>query len=292
MSIADLTRDMQRLVELNTSIKNGLDLSRNEAINLNQATVSQLIQVTTPYLNSPIPNSRYLCQNLLMHALFYQVKNESEKQKVVEILCRNFLGKDNFHFLNNTLPILNEKDFNDTAKTYVARLIDYLPSLDYGLSAKFLSVAQIKQSIPLLWKIVDTNFKTMQHRDLDMLASLARMNENKAGTLLSEYYNSGFNKWGDFSNKTGDFWRHFLIAKNLAFSLDSTVLNCFIKEFRAIDINYFLRDGDTGFYPAQYLGACIASMIKNYPFEKEDYSLNPKQLLEWLTTNDIQLKEH
>jgi hypothetical protein len=210
---------------------------------------------------------------------------------VVEVLCRNFLDRDHFHFLNNTLLILNEKDFNDTAKKYVARLIDDLPGLDYGLSAKFLSVAQIKKSIPLLWKIVDTNFKTMQHRDLDVLASLARLKEKRAGTLLSGYYNSDFNKWGDFSSKTSDFWRHFLIAKNLAFSLDKTDLNCFIKEFRALDLNYFFRDGDTGFYPAQYLGACIASMLKNYPFEKEDYSVKPRQLLEWLTTNDIQLKD-
>ena len=292
ISITQLTKDMKSLVEINIPRKNGLDLSGNEALNLNSATVSQLIQVTIPYLNSAIPNSRYLCQRLLMHALFYQVKNEPEKQRVVEILCKNFLNKENFHFLNTTLPILNEKDFNSAAKKYVARLIDNLPGSDYGLSAQFLSVAQIRQSVPLLWKFVDTNFKTMQHRDLDVLASLARMKEKKAGILLCEYYNSDFNKWGDVLNKTGDFWRHFLIAENLAFSLDSTVLSCLIKEFRAIDINYYLRDGDSGFYPAQYLGACIASMIKNYPFEKEDYSLKPKQLLDWLNnTNDIQIKD-
>ncbi|HET6227520.1 MAG TPA: hypothetical protein VFF27_14655 [Bacteroidia bacterium] len=292
ISITQLTNDMKRLVELNIPIKNGLDLSGNEAENLNHATVSQLIQVTTPYLNSAIPNSRNLCQRLLMHALLYQVKNEADKQKVVEILCAHFLDKENFHFLNTTLLVLTEKDFNKTAKKHIARLIDDLPGSDYGLSAQFLSVAQIKQSIPLLWKFVDTNFKTMQREDIDVLASLARMKEKRAGILLCEYYNSDFNKWGDFLNKTGDFSRHFFIAKNLAFSLDSTVLSCLIKEFRAIDINYSFRDGDYGFYPAQYLGACIASMIKNYPFDKEDYSLKPKQLLDWVNnTNDIQIKD-
>jgi len=291
ITISELSSDMQSLVELNASIQNGLDLSKTEAINLQCATVSQLIEVTSPYLTSPIPNARYLCQSLLIHALFYQVKDELEKQKVVEVLCRNFLDKDHFQFLNNTLPILNEKDFNDTAKKYVASIIDDLAGFDYPLSAKFLSAAQIKQSIPLLWRMVNTDFQTLQHSDVDVLASLARMNEKRAGTLLCEYYNSDFNQWGDFSTKTGTFWRHFLIAKKLAFSLDRTVLNCLIKEFRAIDINYFFRDGDSGFYPAQYLGACIASMIKNYPYEKEDYSLKPKQLLEWLATNDIKLKD-
>jgi hypothetical protein len=35
------------------------------------------------------------------------------------------------------------------------------------------------------------------------------MKEKRAGILLCEYYNSDFNKWGDFLNKTGDFSRHF-----------------------------------------------------------------------------------
>jgi hypothetical protein len=291
-SITELASDMQRLVELNRPIKNGLDLSGVEAVNLNHATVSQLIQVTTPFINSSIPNSKYLCEALLMHALFYQSKNEREKQKVVEVLCKNFLARESFHFLNNTLLVLTEKDFTDTAKKYIEGLIDDLTTLDYGLAAQFLAVAQITKSIPFLWKRVDTNFKTMRHSDLDVLASLARMKETKAGILLSTYYNSSFNKWGDFTTKTGDFCRHFYIAKNLVFSLDATVLDCLIKEFRAIDINYSFRDGDSGFYPAQYLGACIASMINNYPYEKESYSLRPKELLEWLATNDIQLKDH
>jgi hypothetical protein len=172
ISITELTNDMKRLVELNIPIKNGLDLSGNEALNLNHATVSQLIQVTTPYLNSSIPNSRYLCQTLLMHALFYQVKNEARKTKSGRNLCAHFLDKENFHFLNTTLLVLTEKDFNKTAKKHIARLIDDLPGSDYGLSAQFLSVAQIKQSIPLLWKFVDTNFKTMQREDIDVLALL------------------------------------------------------------------------------------------------------------------------
>ncbi len=291
ISIEELGNDMKRLVELNAPIKNGTDFSTVESIHLNHATVDQIIEVTDPYLNSTIPNSKHLCEFLLMHAVLYQASNELERQELVEVLCKNFLTEESLHFLNNTLLLLRKKDFNDSAKKYVVGLINSLTTYYYGLPAQFLSTAQITKSIPFLWKIVDTSFKTIQNRDIDVLASLARMNEKKAGRLLAEYYNSSFNNWGDFSAKTGEFWRHFLIAKNLAFSLDSTVLNCLIKEFRAIDINYSFRDGDSGFYPAQYLGACIASMIENYPYRKEDYALKPKELLDWLSTNDIQVKD-
>jgi hypothetical protein len=290
-SITELGDNLKNLVALNSSSNGAFDLSTIDAVHLGQASFRQIVQVTAPYLHAS-PQARHICHHFLLRFL-YPLKNPLERQELLEILCRNFLHDERFNLMNNALFLLSEKDFNDTAKKYVAGLIKDLGTTYYfGSAAQLLSTAQITRSIPALWKIVDTNFKKMQHRDIEVLASLARMNEKKAGILLVAYYNSQFNYFGDLPTKQGDFWRHFLIAKKLAFSLDSSVLNCLINEFRSIDINYAFRDGDTGFYPAQYLGASIVSMIKNYPYEGESYSLKPEQLLAWLATNDVQLKDH
>lgn len=292
ISITELANNMKNLVELNSSPEGATDLSTIDAVKLEQASFRQIVQVTAPYLHAGT-QATHICQHFLLHFLHPLKKaSEAERQELIEIVCRNFLDDKNFRFTDSQLDLLSEKDFNDAAKKYLEGLIKNLRTTYYfGPIAQLLSVAQITKSIPTLWEIVDTNFEKMQHRDIEVLASLARMNEKKAGILLAEYYNSSFNYFGDPITKKGDFCRHFILAKKLAFSLDKNVLNCLIKEFRTIDINYAFRDGDTGFYPAQYLGACIASMIKDYPYEKESYSLKPKQLLEWLDTNNIQLKD-
>jgi hypothetical protein len=113
----------------------------------------------------------------------------------------------------------------------------------------------------------------MERSDLDILASLARMNEKEAGILLCKYYNS---------IKTKPGYKHVFVSRELAFSLDKTVLNCLVSDFKTIDINIKYRDGDTGYWPSQYLGAYIAGMLKNYPYPKQEFYVDPRQLSDWL----------
>ena len=59
-----------------------------------------------------------------------------------------------------------------------------------------------------------------------------------------------------------------------------------MSDFKSIDVNFRVDDGDSGYWPSQYLGAAIASMLNNYPYAKNDYDLQPKQLLDWLSKID------
>ena len=276
--------DLAKLVKLNNSTPNLINLSGSEAINLYaNATVEQIIEITKPYLTSFELNAKNVCLSLLGDALFKKAKTERQKQQLVEVLCMNYLDSDqDIQVVDNILLQQSQKDFTPAAKEYVSRLLSpEAKSLD-DVCAKLLAVAQIKESIPALWKFVNKPIETMSLSDVEVLASLARMGEKKAGLLLCNYYN--YHK-----NRTD--YRYISASKNMVFSLDSAVLHCLIDDFRTMDISTIFRDGDTGFYPSGYLAEQITSMLNNYPYPKQ-YKSDPKQLQTWLNeTTRLELEQ-
>lgn len=275
ISTQTFSDELKKLVTLNSSIPNLIDLSGKEAINITtNASAGQIIEITHPYLTSTITNAKSLCLSLLNEALFKKAEKEIEKQQIVEILCKNYLNtNDEIQLVDNSLLRLSEKDFNPASKKYIAALIKPGPKFDYAICAKLAAIAQFKESIPVLWKIANKKIETMTQSDVDILASLARLNEKQAGSLLCDYYNST-------KNRTD--YRYVFISKNLAFSLDSSVLDCMIKDFKTLDIKKSFRDGDSFYYPAGHLGANIAAMLKNYPYAKQEFQADTNQLLTWL----------
>lgn len=268
----DLKEEMKKLVELNSFTESLIDLSGKEAVNISEnTTVKQMIELTAPYINSKILNSKKLSLFLLFHAFSNKAKKLSERRKIVEIVCRNYLNEDEIQLLSNFLSLLREKDFSRIAKKQVAELI-YSKS-NYAENSKWLAYAQITQSIPYLWKSIKKNSKTLKENDLTVLASLARLGERGAGFILCDYYNSR-------QNRTD--YQYVFTAKQIAFSLDKNVLNCLINDFKTMALDWNFRDGDTGFQPAQVVGSAITEMIKNYPYKKGEYNVDNKQLLEWL----------
>jgi hypothetical protein len=277
--------DLAKLVKLNSSTVHSIDVSGKEAINLEaNATVEQIIEITKPYLTSSELNAKYICRHLLGDALFRKVKNERQKQQLVEVLCKNYLDSDHdIQVVANTLLQQSEKDFTPAAKEYISSLLDPKPKSLYDVCAKLLAIAQIKESIPALWKILNKQIETMTLSDVNVLASLARMGEKKASLLLCNYYN--YHK-----NRTD--YRYIFASKSLAFSLDSSVLYCLIDDFRTLDLSTSFQDVDASFSPGGYLAIYISAMIKNYPYPKEDYKVDKKQLLAWLNeTAQIELEQ-
>jgi len=271
--------DFKKLVELNSHLENVVNLSHKEAVNiLDKATAPEVIEIVTPYINSGILNTKSLCWSMLADALFKKAKSEIEKQQVVEVLCKNYLSNNtDLQTVDNTLCRLKAKDFNANSKKYLADLIDSLPRFDYRICAKLLAVAQIQESIPVLWKIAKKDIQTIERRDLDILAALARMNEKEAGIILCNFYNSKKN--------SKDFKRVFL-AEHMAFSLDKNVLECMIADFKTIDTSITFWEYDSGYWPSSHLAGWIATMIGNYSYPNEEFMANPKQLLEWLNQKE------
>ena len=268
------SEDLKKLVALNSSLPNVVDLRHKEAVNImTNATARQIVKITAPYINSTILNAKNLCLSLLNDALFKKAKIQLQKQEIVEMLCKNYLSNDHdIQVVSGSLFRLTEKDFNPAAKKYIAELLDPEPRSFHSIVGKLLAVAQVRESIPWLWKVVNKDIKMMTHHDVDILASLARMNEKQAARLLCGYYNNT-------KNRTD--YRYIFISGNLAFSLDSTVLNCMVNDFKTLDLEKVFRDGDTGFYPAGHLGTGIAMMLKNYPYQR-DFYVDTKLLLNWL----------
>src|SRR5215203_6299688 len=149
--------DLAQLVKLNNSTPNLINLSDSEAINLYaNATVEQIIEITKPYLTSFELNAKNVCLSLLGDALFKKAKTQRQKQQLVEVLCMNYLDSDqDIQVVDNILLQQSQKDFTPAAKEYVSRLLSpEAKSLD-DVCAKLLAVAQIKESIPALWKFVN-----------------------------------------------------------------------------------------------------------------------------------------
>lgn len=273
----DFNEEMKKLVELNSHTENLINLSGKEAINIYEnANVNQVIQITAPYINSKTTNSRKLSLFLLFH-IFPKAKTLTERQQIVEIICQNYLSGNDIQILDNFLAFLSEKDFNNSAKKEVEKLIYSNFKLDAALKAKWLSYAQIKEASPILWQTVKKNPQFFEQSDLTILASLARLGEKKAGVQICNYYKSTINRTD---------YRYVFTAKQIAFSLDKTVLQCLVDDYKTMDINWKYRDGDTGFIPSQILGGAITEMIKNYPYKKGEYNINAKQLLDWLNRNN------
>jgi hypothetical protein len=272
-------KDFKKLVELNSHIESLVVLSGKEAVNiLDNATASQIIEISTPYINSGIINTKSLCWSMLNEALFKKAKSETQKQEIVEIFCKNYLSNESdLQMIDNTLLRLKAKDFNVNSRKYIAALIEILPRFDYSTCAKLLAVAQIKESIPVLWKIAKKNIQTMERRDLDVLAALARMNEKEAGIILCNYYNS---------KRNNEDYKHVFLAEHMAFSLDKNVLECMIADFKTIDTSITFWEYDSGYWPSSHLAGWIATMIGNYSYPNEEFMANPKQLLEWLNQKE------
>ena len=273
------SEDFKKLVELNSHLENVVDLSHKEAVNiLDNATAPEVIEIVTPYINSGILNTKSLCWSMLADALFKKAKSETEKQQVVEVLCKNYLSNNtDLQTVDNTLYRLKAKDFNANSKKYIAALIDSLPRFDHRICAKLLAVAQIRESIPVLWKIAKKDIQTMERGDLDILAALARMNEKEAGIILCNFYNS---------KKNNKDFKHVFLADRMAFSLDKNVLECMISDFKTIDTAIKFRESDSGYWPSSHLAGWIATMIGNYPYPNGEFMANPRQLLEWLNQKE------
>ena len=273
-------KSLKKLITLNSLHDGSIDLSGREAINLEaNATTAQLIEITAPYLKSKITNAKKLCIFLLTGALFKKAKSLEQRQQIVEIVCKYYLtNSTEIQIIDNVLLQATEKDFNANAKKYIAALMDSVPKFSYGICAQLSAIAQVKESIPAIWKVVNRDITTMQGADIDVLASLARMGEKEAGVLLCNYYNSEWCK----REKPGLLIKSYVrFAKQMAFSLDRTVLDCLISDFRNFDMTIKDNGVDYFWWPASYLGTQIAGMLKNYPYQKE-FQFDPHQLLGWL----------
>jgi len=286
--------DLKKLIVINSSIEGLYNFAGPEAINLSNASPSQVIEITSPYHNSEIMNAKGVCFYYLSHALFKNEIAQQQKQQIVEIICRYYLTTDREVQVNdNVLLMLSEKDFNANAKKYIGALIDSLPKFSYGNCAQLMAVAQVKKSIPALWKIANKNIETMERSHIDILTSLARMGEKEAAVLLCKYYSSAWNK----RERPAAATKYYVtFAKQLVFSLDTTVFDCLVEDFKNFDLSikensrdYYGRD--YFWWPGQSLGIQITDMLKSYPYPK-DYNLDPYKLLEWLkSTNKYELKE-
>jgi hypothetical protein len=281
--------DFKKLILINSSTEGVHDFSGPEAVNLSNASASQVIEITSPYHRSGILNAKGVCFFYLSHALFKKEISQEQKQQLVEIICRYYLTTDEQVQTNdNVLLMLSEKDFNTNAKKYIAALIDSVPKFSYGNCAQLMAMAQIKKNIPALWKIAKRDIEKMHRADIDVLASLARMGEKEAAVLLCNYYSSDWNK----RERQGLATKSYVsFANQLAFSLDRTVLDCLVSDFRNFDLNLRANGSDYFWWPGQHLGRQIVNMLKNYPYPK-DYQLDPNKLLEWLNSTDqYELKE-
>jgi len=272
------SKDFKKLVELNSHLEHVVDLRHKEAVNiLDHATATQVVEIVTPYIQSGILNTKSLCWSMLADALFKKAKSGAEKQKIVEVLCKNYLSNNiDLQTVDNTLFRMKAKDFNANSKKYIAALIDSLPRFDNRICAKLLAVAQIRESIPVLWKIAK-DIQTMEKGDLDILAALARMNEKEAGIILCNFYNS---------KKNNKDFKHVFLAEHLAFSLDKNVIDCMIADFKTIDTAIKFSEYDSGYWPSSHLAGWIATMIGNYPYPNDEFMAKPKQLLEWLNKKE------
>ena len=275
--IQRFANDMKKLVELNSHTPYGINFSLKEAVDIQtNATTEQIIEITTPYLNSNVLNAKNISFRLLADVLLKKEKDQSRREQIIEIICRNYLdNREDIQMVDNVLLMQKEKDFNNNAKKYISSLKDSLSRsrLPNDVCAKLLGIAQIKESIPFLWKIANRNITTIERYDVDILASLARLNEKEAGSILCDYYTSKI-------DRNDKYYRYIVISKNMAFAIDSSILMLLIKELKILGPNAGFREYDTGFNASQYLGFSIASMLKNYPYSKDDYNLKP-QLLDW-----------
>jgi len=275
---------LKKLIALNSTQENILNFGGQEAVSLLMATGTQIVEITAPYHHSEIKNAKAVCFHLLSQAIFEKQINQQQKLELVEILCRNYLATDHELQTNdNVLLQLGEKDFTANARKCIAALADSVPSFNYGVCARLSAVAQIKENIPVFRRYVNRDIYTMQKVDLDVLASLARMDDTVAAELLCTYYNSEWNK----RERSGVVTKYYVgFAKQLAFSLNRTVLDCLVADFRNFDLAIKERGSDYFWWPAQYLGIQIVSMLKNYPYPG-DYQLDPYQLLQWLNENPV-----
>jgi hypothetical protein len=74
--------EFKKLVTLNSSIPNLIDLSGKEAINITtNASARQIMEITHPYLTSTITNAKSLCLSLLNIALLKKAEKGIEKLK-------------------------------------------------------------------------------------------------------------------------------------------------------------------------------------------------------------------
>ena len=288
-STQSFAEDLKKLIVINSSTEGVHNFAGPEAVNLSNATASQVVEITSPYHQSEILNAKGVCFYYLSHAVLKKETSHEQKMQLVEIICRYYLSTDREVQVNdNVLLMLREKDFNANAKKYIGALIDSLPKFSYGNCAQLMAVAQVKKNIPALWKIANKNIETMQRGDIDVLASLARMGEKEAAVLLCNYYSSAWNK----RERQGVSAKYYVtFANQLAFSLDRIVFDCLVADFKNFDFSFKENGGDYFWWPAQHLGKQIAEMLTNYPYPK-DYNLDPYKLLEWLkSTNKYELKE-
>lgn len=276
----DFKTDIKTLIALNSTTQGLVDLRGNEAIRLQTlATTEQLMEVTAPYLLSDRTNAKNICITLLSTALFKKSNTLFQKQQIVTIICSNYLEADeDIQVVDNILLQQSAACFTPAAKKYVANLINPAPKSLPPVCAQLLAMAQIRESIPALWKMVNKDILKMQSSDIDILASLARMGEKEAGQLLCTYYTHQ-------KNRTD--YRYIFNSRKMAFSLDASVLKCLVDDFRSLDLSVAFRSGDSGFYPAGFLGDNITAMLKNYPYPKK-YEVNTDQLLRWLNSRDVQ----
>jgi len=270
-----LEKDISKLVELNDHTPGLVDMSGREAVRLmDSATALQIIKITAPYMSSSVTNAKTVCENLLARALLMKTESQLQKETIVEILCKNYLNENEFYKVHTILLTLTQKDFNEKAKQYVTSIINNPGVCNDRAAYTVLGLAQIKKSIPFLWKQVGEGGNNIgMQTKLDIWASLARMGEKKAALLLCNYYDS--------VRKEKGYWSIFA-AKQMAFAMDRHVLGCLVSDYKKIDIKYSYRDGDTGFHPAQVLGGAITVMLKEYPYKKGEYNIDPQQLLDWL----------
>ncbi len=272
---ASFADDLAKLIDINKARNGLIDFSGKEAVSLEDADANQIVEITSPYLHSTVVNGREICIHLLGETLFKKPVTPSQKNQLLNIICKNFLDGDCIHTASVILLQYNRKDFSPEAVDCIAKLSDSLSVIaEIDNCAQLLSLVQVKKSIPALWKVANKNIATIGQTDIAILASLARMDETEAAVLLCNRYN--------YIKSNAD--RQVYIAKFLAFSLHPTVLKCLVKDYKLIDINKHYRDGDELINPGLTLAAAIVSMLNNYPYEKNEFKVDPKQLLSWLNT--------
>ena len=86
--------NFKKLVALNSSTPDLINLSYKEAVIItSRATAKQIVDITAFYINSTVTNAKSVCLSFLSEALFKKAGNQTQKQEIVEIICKNYLSR-------------------------------------------------------------------------------------------------------------------------------------------------------------------------------------------------------
>lgn len=279
-----LRNDLKRLLSINTGLGyTTFDNPEGGRIESN-ATAAQIIEIVPPFLATNDPVAKKVCWPILGRAVLQKKNTLEQRRAIVQIICRHYLqNNEDLQTVDNILIQLHSKDFNEASKKHINKLLETGTNFYLAEAAQIIAMAQLKEKIPVLWSFVEKDIAEMERSDAVVLSALARMDDNIAAEKLCQLYQLERKK----PDQKGLAKRHSVTrATELAFALHRTTLFCLLADFNQIDLNEKESGADYFWWPAQFLGEKIVSMLHNYPVMKE-FGFDPYQLKYWLSMTHV-----